>query len=242
MNQRTIYLWKGTKMGYNILNRIGLHADTVQDAIERCRSIANSLNINPDSIEQEALNNLPEDLTNMIIGAFFDATKSAIEDKRDSLDLPEDSVQVEIDVNDSASQIFMDSQCLYDDEGRYVFFDAVWNKLIKEPDVKSIIEDCYSLMKEAGCGSDDCLNELDDYAKNYVQADFDFDEIDIDIVKEGFLHETAEWVEEQLQSTGKSVNITFEDNTHLYLNGKQYVPDTNMLAKESKTKDYLEKI
>ena len=229
----------------DILNKLGLRVNAVNDAVERCSAIADGLNLTSDEILKDAMGYLPEDLTNMVISALYQATKEAIEDKCESLGLNEKDLFVETDVNDYASQISV----ICGDDGATVLYDgddieralenAVWNHYLRDDGVKNIIEECNALMTEAGCG--DNLNELADYARNYVESDYRYDEYDEDAVKEAFLNETVEWVTEQLESKGyKNIDVTY-DYHDLYLNEEIYEADTKMLNRLCKETQSLDK-
>ena len=207
---------------------LGLYTGAIEAAIERCTEILEGIGgVDVDDYldgVKEHFGNISlgdENLTNQIIAAYFDDATRIIQEKAKELGF---SVETEYDANCDCSHIFVNHETIYgEDEIKSVFSDGVWETRGNDPDVRKVIDTCQEAMEQVGAGDDECLEELDKYARNYVEADFDFDEYDADLVKEAYLHETAEWVEENMrEDLGKEVTVTY-DREQLYVDGKPYV-------------------
>lgn len=212
----------------NVLSKLGFQVRTVEDIAERCGDIANGLNVSSDSVYKNAMSYLPNDLTNMFITAFFDAVKDMIEEKRDELGLSDEELYVEKDVNDAASRI----SAVVCKDGKYewiilndeddiqaAFSEAVWQHYLADENVKTVIDECKALMKEAGCDAE----ALEEYAKIAVENDFRYDEYSAEDVINAYQGEAIAWVQEQLESKGLQDKVDFvSDGKNIYLNGEPY--------------------
>ena len=220
------------------IRRLGINPDEIENCAEKCKDILNDLNIDSSFLEEGAIDYLDEisfsfsDITSTIMDAYVEATCTELLTKFDEMNIPRPEIEGYVNGYEIKISINGDSDTVA------AFKNAIWEYYKEVPEVADIIKTCHSLMAEADIYDDESLLELEQYARNWVEADFDCDEYDASNVKEAFLHETAEWVEE---SCDGKVEITY-NNDNLYINGKEYELGYEMLnieiaVSENKSKD-----
>ena len=179
---------------------LDIYPDTIEHYVGMCESFVNSLGLDENDMHRRAKEYLEENgsfenVTNSVIGAYFDAVKSCILEELQRDRLPDSQPDISVYVNmDDSHFFFGDVEVHNGDDLMEEVHNAQWTAFL--PEIQADIKTAETRFRTEAPGADwidRAIAEILEYTKNKLKED---DTYDVDNAR-GYISEEVEaWLED----------------------------------------------
>lgn len=237
----------------SILHNLNIYESEISGAETLCADIADSINKNYDDIEEAVISHIMEegidfnDFTNIVNSRLMEETKQEILCVLEENGIPAECADIQHDTNGMCLYFSINNENINSGtEARQALNDVAFDYRKYDNEVRPIVSKCENLLIEAGYDEETALDWLDESVKERIDNEFDFWEYNTLDLANTYMQQTVEMVKDAMEEDKITARpqITCDDS-NLYINGKEYQPDTDMLKtaikKETQKNDLIEK-